>query len=118
MKRHRPSVPDFKFSQPRSTGEQAPLRQVGWSFDEAHPALAEGHYLRTREQNRMLEDEKWLVAMNAKFEALRKERESKKAFFGNLKVWHHRRLCFGDHRNFNSHDGIAEHCSRSSLSVI
>eukprot|EP00803_Ostreobium_quekettii_P010555 evm.model.scf_376EXC.5 EVM.evm.TU.scf_376EXC.5 scf_376EXC:50420-62632(+) len=85
VKRHRPSVPDFKFSQPRSAGQQAPLRQVGWSFDEAHPALAEGHYLRTPQQNRMLEDEKWLVATNAKFEALRKERESKKAFFGNLK---------------------------------
>ena len=29
-----------------------------YAFDEAHPALAEQHYLRTMEQNRMLEMER------------------------------------------------------------
>ena len=33
-----------------------------YAFDEAHPALAEQHYLRTLEQNRMLERERITAA--------------------------------------------------------
>ena len=33
-----------------------------YTFDEAHPALADQHYLRTTEQNKMLEQERTAVA--------------------------------------------------------
>lgn len=41
------------------------LRQA-FGFEEAHPALAEQHYLRTPEQNRMLEKEAIKAAKEAR----------------------------------------------------
>eukprot|EP00892_Ulva_mutabilis_P008665 jgi/Ulvmu1/6170/UM028_0026.1 len=43
--------------------------QVYWSFDGAHPALAEQHYLRTKEQNDALEQER--AAAQTKLQAAR-----------------------------------------------
>lgn len=43
--------------------------QVRWSFDGAHPALAEQHYLRTKEQNDTLEQER--AAAQRKLETAR-----------------------------------------------
>jgi len=39
----------------------APSAQV-YTFDEAHPALADQHYLRSPEQNKMLERERTAMA--------------------------------------------------------
>ncbi len=43
---------EHKFSQPRSEGPHVAVKQMLWSFDGAHPALAGQHYMRTADQNR------------------------------------------------------------------
>lgn len=56
-KTHLEYVPDYRFSQPHSSGPQAPLPPKVFSFDDAHPALAGSHYLRTGEQELALKAE-------------------------------------------------------------
>ncbi|GLC54736.1 hypothetical protein PLESTB_000900700 [Pleodorina starrii] len=60
LRKHREQqgVPDFRFSQPRSQGAHVPLSQRYFSFDEAHPALAEQHYIRSPAQERALQTER------------------------------------------------------------
>ncbi|EFJ50766.1 hypothetical protein VOLCADRAFT_103831 [Volvox carteri f. nagariensis] len=60
LRKHREAhgVPDYRFSQPRSFGAHAPLQQRCFSFDEAHPAIAEQHYARSPAQERELEAER------------------------------------------------------------
>lgn len=62
IKQHRDDMPDFKFSQPRSAGPHVTLQQKMYSFDEAHPAIAEQHYLRSADQNGLLDKERASMA--------------------------------------------------------
>ena len=50
------------------------VNQKQYAFDEAHPALAEQHYLRTREQNRMLEKERIIMAADGARSTVRSAR--------------------------------------------
>ncbi|KAG1668901.1 hypothetical protein FOA52_016070 [Chlamydomonas sp. UWO 241] len=59
LKQHHPESPQHVYSQPRSAGPMTSVRTQAFAFDEAHPALAGQHYLRTLEQNRALEEEAW-----------------------------------------------------------
>lgn len=63
MKQHNSNTPDFKFSQPRSMHPQGILKQARWSFDEAHPAIAADHCLRTREQDHLLKQSRQAAAL-------------------------------------------------------
>ncbi|GMH35407.1 hypothetical protein BSKO_03275 [Bryopsis sp. KO-2023] len=91
VKQHKGSIPDFKFSQPRSAGPQETLKQARWSFDEAHPALAADHCLRSSKQNQMLEEERWQRALDRRQQMLKKEREASKKQFRGLKDYAGRR---------------------------
>ena len=62
LRQHRDDTSPHRFSQPRSDGPMAGIQQKEYAFDEAHPALAEQHYLRTPDQNRMLEKERIVLA--------------------------------------------------------
>lgn len=57
LRKHREAqgVPDHRYSQPRSLGAHAPIQQKYFSFDEAHPAIATEHCLRSPGQNHMLQ---------------------------------------------------------------
>ncbi|KAK9829820.1 hypothetical protein WJX72_008055 [[Myrmecia] bisecta] len=55
LKLHKENVPDWRFSQPHAQGHRARINQVAWSFDAAHPALAKVHYLRTKEEDDLLQ---------------------------------------------------------------
>ncbi|KAG2452703.1 hypothetical protein HYH02_002935 [Chlamydomonas schloesseri] len=60
LRKHREAqgVPDHRFSQPRSFGVHAPIQQKYFSFDEAHPAIATEHCLRSPGQNHLLQAER------------------------------------------------------------
>ncbi|PNW74520.1 hypothetical protein CHLRE_12g492850v5 [Chlamydomonas reinhardtii] len=60
LRKHREAqgVPDHRYSQPRSLGAHAPIQQKYFSFDEAHPAIATEHCLRSPGQNHMLQAER------------------------------------------------------------
>ncbi|PNH10404.1 hypothetical protein TSOC_002848 [Tetrabaena socialis] len=51
-------VPAHRFSQPRSQGLHVPLTPSQYSFDEAHPAMAEQHYARSPAQEAVLQTER------------------------------------------------------------
>ncbi|GAX73021.1 hypothetical protein CEUSTIGMA_g473.t1 [Chlamydomonas eustigma] len=68
VKQHREDMPSYRFSQPRSYGPHEQIHQKAFQFDEAHPALAEQHYLRSPEQNLLLEKERLALAAAAQAE--------------------------------------------------
>eukprot|EP00798_Chlamydomonas_sp_ICE-L_P014795 gene14795-20846_t len=57
-KEHRNDLPAYKYSQPRSFGPHVPVTQKMFGFDDAHPGIAEEHFLRSPKQNKMLEKER------------------------------------------------------------
>jgi hypothetical protein len=57
VRRHRePWAPAFKFSQAGAAGPQGALTARTFSFDDAHPAVAQQHCLRTQQQNEAIKD--------------------------------------------------------------
>eukprot|EP00873_Tetraselmis_striata_P008650 jgi/Tetstr1/428914/TSEL_018890.t1 len=48
----------WRHSQPQSRGAMVPVEVVTFNFDEAHPAVAEEHFKRSQEQNKLLEAER------------------------------------------------------------
>ncbi|GFR46503.1 hypothetical protein Agub_g8083 [Astrephomene gubernaculifera] len=60
LRKHREAqgVPDYRYSQPRSHGAHVPVQPRNFSFDEAHPALAQEHYVRSPAQDAMLQAER------------------------------------------------------------
>ncbi|KAG2492054.1 hypothetical protein HYH03_009552 [Edaphochlamys debaryana] len=60
LRTHRESqgVPSYRFAQPRSHGPMEAVSQKYFSFDEAHPAIADQHYHRSNKQDGVLAAER------------------------------------------------------------
>ena len=56
VRKHRPSSPDYKWSQAGSDGPVLAVKQQVFCFDAADPSHADQHYLRTHDQNRWVVD--------------------------------------------------------------